>query len=136
MAQYLLDTDICVAFLKGKNNLLEKTEKVGFDNCHVSEITIGELTYGAYYSDRIEKHKEEVIKTKKLFQIVPIFECLDFFGKEKAKLRREGNLIHDFDLLIGATAVHFDMIMVTNNEKHLSRISGIKIENWIKNEVK
>jgi tRNA(fMet)-specific endonuclease VapC len=61
---------------------------------------------------------------------------LDFFGKEKAKLRREGNLIHDFDLLIGATAVHFDMIMVTNNEKHLSRITGIKIENWIKNEVK
>lgn len=136
MAQYLLDTDICIAFLKGKYNLLEKTEKVGFDNCFVSEITIGELTYGAYYSDRIEKHKEEVIKTKKLFQIVPIFECLDFFGKEKAKLRREGNFIHDFDLLIGATAVHFDMIMVTNNEKHLSRISGILIENWIKNEIK
>ncbi|MEQ8703085.1 MAG: PIN domain-containing protein [Phaeodactylibacter sp.] len=88
MAQYLLDTDICIAFLKGKNNLLEKAEKVGFDNCFVSEITIGELAYGAYYSDRIEKHKEEVIKTKKLFQIVPIFECLDFFGKEKAKLRR------------------------------------------------
>ena len=102
----------------------------------MSEITIGELTYGAYYSDQIEKHKEEVVKTQRLFQIVPIFECLELFCKEKARLRREGNSIHDFDLLIGATAVHFDMIMVTNNERHLSRISGIRIENWIKNEVK
>lgn len=81
MAQYLLDTDICIAFLKGKNNLLEKIESVGFDNCFVSEITIGELTYGAWYSDNIEKHKEEVLKTKNLFSIVPIFECLELFGK-------------------------------------------------------
>ncbi|WP_020535562.1 type II toxin-antitoxin system VapC family toxin [Lewinella cohaerens] len=136
MAQYLLDTDICIAFLKGKNDLLKKIEKVGFDNCFVSEITIGELSYGAYFSDRIEKHKEEVVKTKKLFNVIPISECLELFGKEKARLRREGNLIHDFDLLIGSTAVYFDMIMVTNNEKHLSRVSGIVIENWIKHDVK
>lgn len=136
MAQYLLDTDTCIAFLKGKYKLLEKVEKVGYDNCFVSEITISELLYGAYYSDRIDKHKGDVEKTKKLFEVIPISEALDFFGKEKARLRRAGTLIHDFDLLIGSTAVHFDMIMVTGNEKHLCRISGIRIENWIKNEVK
>ncbi len=122
MNQYLLDTDICIAFLKGKNDLLKKIEQVWFHNCFISEITIGELTYGAYYSSQIEKHKAEVTKIKKLFQVVPIFECLDLFGQEKARLRKAGNLIHDFDLLIGSTAVFFNMDMVTNNEKHLSRI--------------
>ena len=136
MAQYLLDTDTCIAFLKGKYQLLEKVEKVGYANCFISEITIGELFYGAHYSEQIDKHKGDVEKTKKLFEVVPIYETLDFFGKEKARLRRVGNLIHDFDLLIGSTAVHFDMIMVTGNEKHLRRISGIRIENWNKNEVK
>ena len=39
-------------------------------------------------------------------------------------------LIPDFDLLIGSTAVENSMVMVTNNERHLNRITGIKIENW------
>lgn len=127
-----MDTDVCIAFLKGKNNLIQKVQEVGIENCYVSEITIGELTYGAYFSKQFDKHIKEVENSKRLFQVVPIFDCLELFGKEKARLRREGNLIPDFDLLIGATAIHFDMIMVTNNEKHLNRISGIKIENWIK----
>lgn len=54
------------------------------------------------------------------------------FGKEKSRLRQGGILIPDFDLLIGTTAVHHQMIMVSNNQKHLSRIEGIKIENWSK----
>ena len=135
MSKFLLDTDVCIAFLKGKNNLIEKVNKIGIENCYVSEITIGELTYGAYYSNQFEKHKKDVLKIKKLFEIMPIFECLEIFGKEKARLRKTGNLIHDFDLLIGSTAVHFGMTMVTNNGKHLKRILGIKIENWIKNDI-
>ena len=55
MAKYLLDTDTCIAFLKGKYALLEKIEKVGYENCYVSEITIGELLYGAHYSSQVDK---------------------------------------------------------------------------------
>ena len=62
MAKFLLDTDVCIAFLKGKNNLIEKVNKIGIENCYVSEITIGELTYGAYYSNQFEKHKKDVLK--------------------------------------------------------------------------
>ena len=53
------------------------------------------------------------------------------FGEEKAKLRKEGRLIPDFDLLIGITAIHHNMKMVTNNVKHLSRLNGIQIDSWI-----
>jgi len=35
------------------------------------------------------------------------------------------------DLFIGSTAVANDMVLVTDNEKHLNRLSNIKIENWI-----
>ena len=36
------------------------------------------------------------------------------------------------DLLIGCTSVAEDLVMVTNNVKHFSRIEGIQIENWAK----
>ena len=37
----------------------------------------------------------------------------------------------DSDLLIGCTAVANNMIMVTDNIKHFSRIYGIQLENWV-----
>ena len=128
--KYLLDTDICISFLKNNHSVAEKIEAVGIDNCYVSEITIIELTYGAYHSGDFEKHIVEVRKIEQLYDIVSIYSSIDEFSKEKSRLRNIGELIPDFDLLIGTSAVANDMVMVTNNVKHLSRIESIRIENW------
>ena len=53
------------------------------------------------------------------------------FAELKSTLRSQGLLIDDFDLLIGASAVANDLILVTENVKHLERIPHLKIENWI-----
>lgn len=132
MNKFLLDRDICIHFLKGKYNLKQKIEKVGISNCYISEITVAELIFGAFNSTNFEKHIKEVKLIEELFTVLPIYDCLSKFGKEKAKLKKAGNLIPDFDLLIGITAIHHDMNMVTNNVKHLSRIDGIQIDNWVK----
>jgi len=132
MSQYLIDTDICINFLKGKFRIKDKVKEVGIENCYISEITIAELTFGAYKSTNFEKHILEVKKMEILFEIIPIYGSINKYGEERVKLQKAGNLIPDFDLLIGTTAVTNNLIMVTNNEKHLSRISGIAIENWTK----
>ena len=134
MDKYLLDTDICIFYLKGKFGLNKKVKEVGIENCFVSEVTIAELTFGAYKSTQLEKHLAEVKNIRILFEILPIYGSIEKFGQEKARLYRAGTPIPDFDLLIGSTAVANDMIMVTNNTRHMSRIEGIKIENWIKAE--
>lgn len=41
-------------------------------------------------------------------------------------------MVDDFDILIGATAIANDMVMVTNNVAHLSRLTKIRIEDWTK----
>ncbi len=64
--------------------------------------------------------------------LIPIFSSFDVYAKEKARLRKLGQLVDDFDLLIAATAVANDLIMVTNNVTHLGRINGIKVEDWTK----
>lgn len=128
--KFLLDSDISIFLLQGKYKIMEKIKEVGIQNCYISEITIAELKYGAVKSANVEKHSKEVEKLEQLFAVVPIYECLDLFAREKVRLKKAGSLIPDFDLLIGSSAVWHNFVMVTNNEKHLSRIEGIKIENW------
>lgn len=46
MKKYLLDTNICVFFLRGKYDIDQRIKQVGWDNCYISEITVAELKYG------------------------------------------------------------------------------------------
>jgi tRNA(fMet)-specific endonuclease VapC len=55
----------------------------------------------------------------------------NIYGRIKAELQRNGNGIDDMDILIAATAIATDKILVTNNEKHFKRIPDLKIENWV-----
>lgn len=129
---YLLDTNICIYFLKGKFGLVEKIERIGFENLFISEISIAELKYGIEKSARPEKNRLIVNDLINSFQQLPIYGALDIYAKEKARLKKEGNIVDDFDLLIGATAIENNLILVTNNEKHFGRLENIKMENWIK----
>ena len=65
-------------------------------------------------------------------KIVPIFHSHDLYAKEKARLRKTGTLIDDFDLLIGSTSVTHHLVLVTNNTDHFQRIKGVSLENWTK----
>ncbi|MDR1248337.1 MAG: PIN domain-containing protein, partial [Treponema sp.] len=68
---------------------------------------------------------------KNLFPIIPIdLPIMEIFSDLKAKYRKVGITIDDFDLLIAATALTYNQIVVTNNVKHFSRIEELKIENW------
>jgi tRNA(fMet)-specific endonuclease VapC len=65
-------------------------------------------------------------------KVVPIFHSLDLYAKEKARLRKAGTPVDDFDILIGVTAVKHNLVMVTNNTKEFSRLQEIYIEDWTK----
>lgn len=132
MNGYLLDTNICIFYLKGRYDLETKVEKAGWENCFISEITVAELKFGAAGSDNPAKRKPVIEGFIKKVQVLPIFSTLDLYAEEKNRLRKGGNIIDDFDLLIGSTAVFNDLIMITNNVAHLGRINGIKIEDWTK----
>jgi tRNA(fMet)-specific endonuclease VapC len=128
---YLLDTNICVHFFRGQFDIIEKIEEVRPDNCAISEITLAELVYGAENSLHPVKNHLLIEQLVELITILPIYDSIWLYGKEKAKLKSKGILISDFDLLIGCTAVEKDLIMVTENISEFERISGIKIENWV-----
>jgi len=130
--QYLIDTNICIYYMKGLYDLNKKFETAGFEHCFISEITIAELKFGVENSQKPEKNRKALNHFLSGIQVIPIYEALDTYAKEKARLRKAGIPIDDFDLLIGTTAVSYDMTMVTNNLSHFERIEGIIIEDWTK----
>jgi tRNA(fMet)-specific endonuclease VapC len=129
--KYLLDTNICIHFFRGKFNLLDKFNAVGLSNCAISEITLAELVFGAENSSNPQKNHQLIDSFTQQISILPIFDAIHLYGKEKARLRQAGLMISDFDLFIGCTAIANELTMITENVEEFKRISGIKIENWI-----
>jgi tRNA(fMet)-specific endonuclease VapC len=131
--RYLLDTNICVFFLRGKLNLDEIIRAKGRENCFISEITVVELRYGAENSENPTKSHKAVDSFVNGLSIIPIFGSIKLYAKEKVRLRKIGKPMHDeFDLLIGVTSIENKLTLVTDNTKDFERLDGIKMENWFK----
>lgn len=131
---YLLDTNICAFYLRGKFNVDKAIDLVGLDNCYISEITVLELKFGVELSmqrdgiDRSEGLNEFLADIK----VLPIVDALDIAAKEKIRLRLAGTPCDDnFDLLIASTAIANELVCVTDNTKDFLRFENIQLENWI-----
>ena len=107
MNGYLLDTNICIFYLKGKFNLDRKIAEVGLNNCYISEITVAELKFGVENSRHIDKNKATLNAFLSQIQVLSISQVLDIYAIEKSRLKKLGTLIDDFDLLIGTTAITY-----------------------------
>lgn len=133
--KYLLDTNICAFYLRGKYHIDEYIDNVGWDNCYISEITMLELKFGAELSrqrDGIESSME-LNRFLEAIKILPIIDAIDIAAKEKIRLRLAGTPAADnFDLLIACSAITYGCVMVTDNTKDFINFTGIKLINWIK----
>lgn len=126
---YLLDTDTCIALLKKKPSIIQHLRDVGVHNCKISDVTIAELYFGAVKSGS-EKHFNEVNQISSLFESYSILYLLKY-AEIRWELEKKGLKIGDMDMFIAATALEEDLIIVTGNTDHFSRIEGLKIENWM-----
>lgn len=131
MNGYLLDTCICVFLFRNKYNVEEKLNQIGYKDCYVSEVTLAELHYGAYKSDRTEQNLDLIERFSEKVNIVPFVETIDFYAKEKNRLNKQGTPIEDFDLLIASAASARKLTLVTDNLKHFKNVQGIVVENWV-----
>jgi tRNA(fMet)-specific endonuclease VapC len=128
---FLIDTDILIYSLKGDPVVMDHLSQTSASPKAISVISYGELLYGAHKSSR---PRENLARVRRLGEILPVIDIspaiMEAFGSLKAHLEHGGNRLDDFDLVIAATAITIGYRLVTNNEKHFSRIEGLEIENW------
>jgi tRNA(fMet)-specific endonuclease VapC len=102
---FLLDTDTCVHWLRGNPIIRSMLAAVGPETVAVSIITLAELHYGAECSARPDANHQAIDDFTSGIAILGVEpEAARTFGDIKAKLRRQGNLLEDFDTVLAATA--------------------------------
>jgi len=128
MKKYLIDSDILIYFLNGKKETVEKLSKIPIDNLYISRINYTELLYGAYNSTRIEQNLKIIEPFLDNFKILEFDKASSIiFAKEKARLKKQGKIIADMDLMIASIAIKNNCYLLTNNLKHFARVEGLQI---------
>ena len=132
--RYLLDTNICIYLAKHKPiSVMHKFEQLSVGEVGMSTITFGELVYGAQKSDHPKKTLQLLQDITSLIPVLPIsIETGTHYGEIRSKLEKQGKPIGNNDLWIAAHALDLNLTLVTNNIKEFSRVTHLKLENWVK----
>lgn len=132
---YLLDTDTLISSLKGDPVVVANFQRFASSPKAISVITYGELVFGAHRSNRVTENLAKIYRLKEIFPLVAVSPAImDVFGALKAQLYDSGTPVDDFDLIIGASALATGYCVVTNHERHYSKIPGVTVVNWTKED--
>ncbi|HYW21599.1 MAG TPA: type II toxin-antitoxin system VapC family toxin [Nodularia sp. (in: cyanobacteria)] len=129
---YLLDTNVCIVYLNGKNlNLKRQVEQKSDSDIAVCSPVKSELFYGARKSNNLSR----TLSLQKIFlnRFVSLAfddQAAEIFGVIRARLTQLGTPIGPYDLQIAAIALANDLILVTHNINEFSRVEGLKLEDW------
>lgn len=126
--KYLIDTDWIIDHLNGIESITKKLEKFTASGICTSVISVAELYEGIYGSKDYHKSLETLETFLEGITVLSIDqEVCKIFGRERNKLRKQGNIIGDFDLVIASICLRHNLILLTNNKTHFERIDSLKI---------
>ncbi|MBM3158008.1 MAG: type II toxin-antitoxin system VapC family toxin [Chloroflexi bacterium] len=126
--KYLIDTDWVINHLRGTARVTEKLGELADSGLALSIISLAELYEGVYRSTNPDKAEKSLSVFLTAVTVLGINGAVcRVFGRERARLRKEGLLIGDFDLLIASTCLHHNLILLTDNVREFERVQGIRL---------
>ncbi len=133
--RYLLDTNIVSDLVRHpQGRVAERIREIGESLVCTSIVVAAELRYGAAKkaSPRLTAQLEAVLGA---LDVLPLESPTDaVYGRLRAGLEQAGRPIGGNDLLIAAQAVALDCILVTDNERELTRVEGLRRDNWLRGD--
>ncbi|MFO5471017.1 type II toxin-antitoxin system VapC family toxin [Anabaena sp. AL09] len=129
---YLLDTCVVSDFVKGEQNTLNQLKSISPTDLFISSLTVMEIKYG------LAINPAKAIKIQPLIKTFLIsITVLTFTSQEAEKaaeirsiLKIAGSPIGSYDVLIAATALSHNLMIVTSNVREFQRVPNLQIENW------
>ncbi|HXB02298.1 MAG TPA: type II toxin-antitoxin system VapC family toxin [Opitutaceae bacterium] len=126
---YLPDTNACSYFMRGHDVLVPQWLAAA-PAIRLSVIVVAELEYGAAKAKSPKQHGRLQGLTATLphepFQLADAAE----FGRLRALLEQQGEMIGPLDLLIAAQALRLGATVVTHNVREFRRVPRLKVEDW------
>ena len=125
--RYLIDSDWVIDYTHGYQPTIRLFNELSPYGVGISAIVVAELYYGVFKAPDPEKEERDINAfIDGLDGLVPLERegCM-IFAKEKRRLESLGLSLDRFDLLIGATAIHRGLTLLTNNRRHYERMEGL-----------
>ena len=125
---YLVDADWAIQALANRAPAADTLRRLAPDGLAISWATVGEVYEGAFGFPDPLAHLAMFRRFFGAFRRIGLDDpVVARFAELRALLRRQGQLIPDLDLIVGATALEHDLTVLTFNVRHLGRIPGIRI---------
>lgn len=130
--KYLLDTNICIYLINERpKKVLAHFKRHSLGDIGISSVTVSELAFGVAKSASSKNSAALEAFLLPLNVVDYDAGAAMIYGDIRATLERQGKTIGPIDMLIAASALSRQLILVTNNEKEFRRISKLKVENWL-----
>lgn len=130
--RYLLDTDVCIAALRGHRDVQARMQSVKPDDCGVSTVTVFELFSGVERCRRPEEERRKVEVFLAPLHVLPFDHPAALQAAEVRRgLEKSGQPIGPYDLQIAAQALALDVVLVTGNVGEFLRVQGLRVEGWM-----
>ena len=130
--KFLLDTNTCIIYLRGKNlSLKQKLESIKIQDIAVCSIVKSELFYGALKSAKPERNLAAQQEFLAQFISLPFDDSSTMiFGNIRTRLEALGTPIGPYDLQIASIAINHNLTLVTHNTREFKRVNDLQLEDW------
>lgn len=134
MILYLLDTNAVSDLVRNPHGRVVQQYRLRQGEAATSIIVAAELRFGAERrkSPRLAAQLESVFED---LPVMPFDAPADAtYARIRDALEEAGTVIGANDLLIAAHALALDCILVTDNVREFSRVPGLRVENWLRDD--
>lgn len=132
MKRYMLDTDMCSYIIKERpESVCQRFQTIAMEQLCISVVTYAELIYAVARSSSKRVNRPIIEDFVRHLDVMDWdTEAADQYGVIRAELEAAGTPIGAMDMMIAAHAKSIKAVLVTNNQKHFTKVKGLKVDNW------
>ncbi len=128
---YLLDTNVCIAAMRGNPQVVQALDARSPEDCAVSMVSIFELYAGVFRCNDPEREGRKVATFLEPFHLLPFdWDAAIKTAEIRYSLEKAGMKIGPDDLQLSGQALSLDLILVTHNTREFKCVSGLRVEDW------
>jgi tRNA(fMet)-specific endonuclease VapC len=129
--RYCLDTNTLIYFFKGLGDVASRLLTIPPSEIAIPTVVIYELEVGIGKSTSPRKRVAQLQEFTSIVNLIPFGQAeAKSAAKIRIKLEKHGVPIGPYDILIAASALANNSILVTHNKREFERVDGLKIEDW------
>jgi len=131
---YVLGASVLWALMKGRSSVIQRLERTERKDVLVPQPVVAEIAFGIERLPRSER-KDQLAKllrdVRRTFGVAMWNDAVtDHYARARAALDARGLRMRDVDVAVAAHALALDAVLVTANRSRMSRVPGLRVEDW------